>query len=136
MNKQMCEICGEMAVEHKTQKMEYSYKGESILVAQPGHYCNACGESILDPQDLKATRKELTTFRAQVEHLLTPDEIRNIRKILGISQQEAANICGGGKNAFSRYESGDVLIPRAASNLLKILSKDKGLLSEVSTCAA
>ena len=80
-------------------------------------------------------RKELAAFKATIDKLLTPDEIKAARKALRLNQGEAAKICGGGKNAFSRYESGEILIPRAASNLLTLLMADKSLLDLVSTGA-
>ena len=136
MTNLQCPICGEMTLNHEVRPMLYQYKDNKRNIDQPGSYCNACGESILGPMDLKATRKALAAFKATVDHLLTPDEIRLVRKQLKLNQQQAANICGGGKNAFSRYESGELLIPRAASNLLKVLAKEKSLLDTVTTEAA
>ena len=136
MTKQTCQLCGAKAMHHTTKPMEYHYKKHTVVVQQPGEYCDACDESILNAKDLKATRKELAAFRADIDHLLTPDAIKAVRKSLKLNQQDAAKICGGGKNAFSRYESGELLIPRAASNLLTVLSKKKSLLSEVTMEAA
>ncbi len=131
MNKEHCPFCGEQAMTRDTQPMTYTYRGQSVILQQPGRYCNDCEESILDPKDLKATRQALATFKAGVDRLLAPAEIKAIRKQLHLSQKDAAAICGGGKNAFSRYESGEVIIPRAASNLLRLLGKHKNLINEV-----
>jgi len=131
MTKQQCQLCGEFSMEHTSKETEYRYKGHSIIVEQPGEYCEACGEAMLGPKDLSATRKQLAEFKAEVDHLLSPAEIRKIRRRLKLTQLAAARICGGGKNAFSRYESGEVLIPRAASNLLMILSNHKELMDEI-----
>ena len=136
MAKKACQLCGANAMHHTIKEMEYHYKKHSTVVQQPGEYCDECCESILSPSDLKATRKELAAFKAEIDHLLTPDQIKAARRSLKLNQQEAANICGGGKNAFSRYESGEFLIPRAASNLLSVLTKEKSLLSFVSREAA
>lgn len=132
MAKTLCELCGEIFMECATRTMEYYYKDRSVVLSQPGHYCQSCGESILSASDLKSTRNALAAFKAKVDNLLAPDEIRTTRKSLQLNQQQAAAICGGGKNAFSRYESGEVLIPRPASNLLKVLAKEKSLLASVS----
>lgn len=115
------------------ENVEYTYKDNTAVLPQSGNYCSACGESILEPADLKSNRKSLAGFRASVDNLLTPDEIRSIRKRLKLTQQQASQICGGGKNAFSRYESGELIIPRAASNLLKVLAQEKSLLTAVTT---
>ena len=129
MAKTLCELCGEIFMECATRTMEYYYKDCSVVLSQPGQ---SCGESILSASDLKSTRNALAAFKAKVDNLLAPDEIRTTRKSLQLNQQQAAAICGGGKNAFSRYESGEVLIPRPASNLLKVLAKEKSLLASVS----
>jgi HTH-type transcriptional regulator/antitoxin MqsA len=42
---------------------------------------------------------------------------------LGITQKEASEIFGGGKNAFSRYERGQVRPGQAVSNLLKMFER-------------
>ena len=133
MKREICPFCGHKAMAHKTLPMAYTYKGVSIELDQPGRYCSECEESILDAKDLKATRQALASFRAEIDCLLSPEKIREIRKRLKLTQLKAAAICGGGKNAFSRYESGELLIPRAASNLLKVLDKDKTLMCEVET---
>ena len=132
MAMQTCQLCGEKSMQHSTQAVEYHYKNQSVTLEQPGEHCSACDESILSASDLKATRQQLATFKAEIDQLLTPDEIKAARKALKLTQQMAARICGGGKNAFSRYESGELLIPRAASNLLTVLKKQKSLLNVVS----
>jgi putative zinc finger/helix-turn-helix YgiT family protein len=55
--------------------------------------------------------------------ILSPSEIREYRLFLKITQEQAAKICGGGPNAFSRYESGKVRPSKATCNLLRLLSR-------------
>ncbi|MFU8797422.1 MAG: type II TA system antitoxin MqsA family protein [Gammaproteobacteria bacterium] len=57
------------------------------------------------------------------EEILSPVEIKSLRKILKLTQEQAARICGGGPNAFSRYESGKVRPSKATCNLLLFLAK-------------
>jgi len=54
-----CELCGVEAMHHTTRPVAYNHNGQTITVDQPGDYCDSCGESVLGPDDLKATRKEL-----------------------------------------------------------------------------
>jgi HTH-type transcriptional regulator/antitoxin MqsA len=54
-----------------------------------------------------------------------------VRKKLGIDQREAAEILGGGVNAFSRYETGKTKPPPALVKLLKVLDRHPDLLEEV-----
>lgn len=87
--------------------------------------CEGCRKKIFDRLGQKSSDKILKEWDAIVNGLLTSVEIRRIRKKLKLTQREAALICGGGPNAFSRYERGE-RIPRATSNLLRLLSKHPG----------
>jgi len=58
-------------------------------------------------------------------------EIRRIRRKLGLSQAAAARLTGGGHNAFSRYERGEVAPLPAVINLLRLLDKHPDLLKEL-----
>jgi HTH-type transcriptional regulator/antitoxin MqsA len=54
-----------------------------------------------------------------------------VRKKLDLDQREAAEIFGGGVNAFSRYENGKTKPPLALVKLFKLLDRHPDLLSEV-----
>jgi HTH-type transcriptional regulator / antitoxin MqsA len=54
-----------------------------------------------------------------------------VRKKLALHQREAAEIFGGGVNAFSRYENGKTKPPLALVKLLKVLDRHPDLLAEV-----
>ncbi len=65
--------------------------------------------------------------------IVDPSFIINVRKKLDLGQREAAEIFGGGVNAFSRYENGKTKPPLALVKLLKLLDRHLDLLSEVRT---
>jgi transcriptional regulator with XRE-family HTH domain len=52
---------------------------------------------------------------------LTPERIRTIRLELGLSQEEAGVLLGGGPRAFQKFESGEVSPSAALRHLLKLL---------------
>ena len=60
---------------------------------------------------------------------ITPDEIRNIREGLGLTQVEAGELIGGGPRAFTKYESGDIRPSAAARNLLRLLRENPSAIS-------
>jgi len=60
-----------------------------------------------------------------------PAYIAKVRKKLDLDQREAADIFGGGVNAFSRYENGKTKPPLALVKLLKVLDRHPDLLKEV-----
>ncbi len=41
-------------------------------------------------------------LKAQVERPLAPEEVRRVRKKLGLTQKEAGLLLGGGRNAFQQ----------------------------------
>lgn len=111
--------------------MTLRYKSHSITIDQPGFWCDSCQEGVIGSEDRKATQKELQTFRASVDRLLPPDNIKLIREQLHLTQQKASEFFGGGVNAFSRYERGETPIPKPLSQLLQLLCKHPDLLSEL-----
>lgn len=130
----VCPECGGEMV-RETRNVPYTYKNQVIEVKQPGDWCNACGEGVLTVTDIKATEKELHDFRAKIDGLLTSDEVRKIRKRIDMTQQVAAEIFGGGPNAFSRYERGVATQTKAVDCFLRILDKHKELVAEVKEIA-
>jgi len=63
--------------------------------------------------------------------LATIPDLRAIRKRLKLSQVEAAELFGGGVDAFSRYERGETEPPRSLVQLLRILDRRPELLAEL-----
>ncbi len=107
-----------------TRPMTLSYKGQSTTFDMPGWYCAGSDESIHTGDDLKVSDRALKQLKAQVENLLSPKDVRRIRKdVLKLTQREAAAILGGGMNAFQKYEAGDNLLSHAMSNLLRVLER-------------
>jgi len=126
-----CPVCKKGKLERKKIKETYTYKGQSIDIEQPGEWCDRCKEGILTSADIKTTEKILHDFRANIDGFLVSDEVRRIRKKLGLTQRQAAEFCGGGPNAFGRYERGEALQMRATDSLLHLLDKHPELLVEL-----
>ena len=59
----------------------------------------------------------------------TPEEIRAIRRQLGLSQVEAGQLIGGGPRAFTKYEAGTVRPSASVISLLRILQADPTTLA-------
>ena len=106
-----------------------NYQGHSKTFDMPGWYpANDECEATFTQDDLKVYDKAIKELKAKAEHLLLPNEIRSIRKRLKLTQIQAGLLLGGGKRAFQKYESGDVIPSRAISNLLRLLSNTPSLL--------
>ncbi len=128
-----CPICGGAELIHDTRDIPYSYKGEqTVLPAIEGDFCPACGEIILDMENANKASSLMGEFNKQVNAaIVDPQFIVSVRKKLALDQKEAAEIFGGGVNAFSRYENGKTRPPLALVKLLKVLDRHPDLLSEV-----
>ncbi len=106
------------------RSMTITYKGHSATFDMPGWYCEASAESIHTGEDMKVSDHELNRLKAKVEGLLLPEDVRRIRKRLGLSQRVAGQLIGGGVNAFQKYESGEVLVSHAVTSALVLLDRD------------
>jgi len=106
-----------------------SYKGESITFDMPGWYGDQPDDGIFDPDDMKISDRALNRLKARSEGLLEPQEIKRIRKKLGLTQEAAGKVIGGGARAFQRYEAGDLLPSRAISSALVLLDRDPPALA-------
>ena len=105
-----------------------TYKGLEETVDMPGWYPENGDDGIYSKEDRKIYGKTLRRLKARYEKLLLPEEIKNVRTQLHLSQEEAGNRIGGGPRAFQKYESGEVLPSRAISNLLTILAKEPTMI--------
>jgi HTH-type transcriptional regulator/antitoxin MqsA len=130
-----CPVCGAAELVHDTRDVSYTYKGETTVIgAVTGDFCPACDESILAADESTRVMREMGSFSKQVNAaMVDPGFIAQVRKKLQLDQREAAEIFGGGVNAFSRYENGKTKPPLALVKLFKLLDQHPDLLSEVKT---
>ena len=130
-----CPVCGAAELIHDTRDLPYTYKGETtVIAAVTGDFCPACAESLLDAAESNRVMREIRAFSKQVNAaIVDPGFITNVRKKLNLDQREAAEIFGGGINAFSRYENGKTKPPLALVKLFKLLDRHPDLLDEVKT---
>lgn len=129
---EICHECGSKMF-RDTKPDTLTYKGQSVTVNQPGWYCSGCDEVLLTGKDAKATETAFLELKAKAEGLLTPEEIKAIRKKLHLSQAMAGEILGGGPRAFYKYENGLTLLSRPMSNQLTLLANDPARIDELRT---
>jgi HTH-type transcriptional regulator/antitoxin MqsA len=128
-----CPCCGAAELIHDTRDMPYTYKGETTTIpAVTGDFCTACGEVVLNREHGDRYSELIGLFQRQVNAAyVDPGYIANVRKKLDLGQREAAEIFGGGVNAFSRYENGKAKPPLSLVKLFKLLDRYPDLLGEV-----
>ena len=128
-----CPSCAVGKLVRDTRDIAYTYKGETIKIpAVRGDFCPACGESVLTAAESSRVSAEMLEFNKQVNaSIVDPGFIARVRKKLALDQRQAAEIFGGGPNAFSRYEHGKTKPPLALVKLLLLLDRHPNLLNEV-----
>lgn len=90
----------------------------SQAVDVPGWYPDGEGDAIHSGADLKDSETVFQTLRARYAA-----HVRDVRKKLKLSQEEAGVIIGGGKRAFQKYESGANPPSDAAVGLIEVLAR-------------
>lgn len=137
-----CPICGDGALHARASINTVEYKGVSADLENQYSVCDGCGSEQANADQLRHNKRQMMAFKKGVDGLLTGTEVRGIRERLGISQQQAALIFGGGPVAFSKYENDDVAQSDAMDKLLRLaaelpavlehLKRRSGLVAEAS----
>jgi HTH-type transcriptional regulator/antitoxin MqsA len=115
-------------VPFRDETLRVSHQGVSVDVkGLSGRRCSSCGEIEFDRRSAKryAAAGDKLVLEARAAQR---SEIRRIRKKLGLSQAMAAELTGGGHNAFSRGEAAPL---PAVVNLFRLLDRHPDLLNEL-----
>lgn len=115
-----------------TKDVTVEVRGESCIVPKvKGWHCPACGDieyADKDSSDRMWDAVETLGAKAKARDAAI---LVHARKRLKLTQKQAAELTGGGHNAFSRYERGEAVPMRAVINLFKLLDKHPELIKEL-----
>lgn len=129
MDKRLCHIDGN-EMKREERPFEVKYKGHSETVSLPGWYCS-CGESLHSKTEMKVADAALRRLKAKDKGVFSPETIRAIRKKLGLTQEEAGTLFGGGPRAFQKYESGEIMPSRTMCATLYFVVRRPEMLEEL-----
>ncbi|WP_160106370.1 type II toxin-antitoxin system MqsA family antitoxin [Pseudomonas izuensis] len=136
MKTQQCVNCGthDGMGHFEGRTLSVNYKQMSRLVHEiVGWECRVCGEIEFDHDTDSADRysdagDQLVEDCFQV----MGSEMKRIRRKLHLTQKDAVRLLsGGGHNAFSRYERGELAPPQPLFTLMRLLDRHPHLLAEV-----
>lgn len=132
----LCPACEKGELSSRVQDEAIEYGGVRLVIAGLEHSeCSMCGEEVVLP--VQARRNELRYADAKRAHdrLLVSNEIHAWRDRWNLTQQLAATLLGGGVNAFSKYERGEVIQSRSMDLLMRASDQFPGLLEYLAEIA-
>lgn len=116
-----CPTCGKCEVHPATVPYTAEIKHDGLahsiyIPALETAKCRSCGELLITSN---ADDQINAALRARLR-LLTPLQIRQRRKTLGLSQGELAERIGAAEGTISRWETGALIQSRTSDNLLRV----------------
>jgi len=133
-----CPICGEGNLHEIGYDNEVTHNDHRALVRLKISECNICHSEIATDTQLLSNKRAIIEFQKTIDKRLRGAEVRSIRKALKLTQTEAASVFGGGRNAFSKYETDDICQSESMDKLIRLchevpqaydwLIKDSGLV--------
>ena len=87
------------------------------------------------PDQARRNHRRYQDARRRADGLLTSEQITRILDRLGITQVQAAEIFGGGQNAFSKYVRGEVIQSVAMDRLVRLASEDRAVFRRLKEMA-
>lgn len=128
-----CPSCDASKAMSRVERETFTVEHEGMTAKVPGlsgWRCDTCGEVEFDAESARryAAAGDKLVLKARERQ---SEEIRRIRRKLGLSQVAAARLTGGGHNAFSRYERGEAAPLPAVVNLFRLLDRHPELLKEL-----
>ena len=121
----ICPVCEEAELTASRYQGELNYGGQALEVADLECWdCPACGADAVFPDQARRNHRRYQDARRRADGLLTGEEITRILDRLGITQVQAAEIFGGGQNAFSKYVRGEVIQSKGMDRLLRLADVD------------
>ena len=130
-----CHFCGSDAVSQHSSMETYQYKQQAYDVLVDYSVCNQCSEEVITTEQIHINEARVREAKKKLDGLLSCEEIRDIRTRLDLTQEEAAKVFGGGVNAFSKYERGEVTQSAAMDKLIRIAADDQAVFMRLKTMA-
>jgi putative zinc finger/helix-turn-helix YgiT family protein len=121
-NIERCPICGgEARLTGSVRPV--TILGRSVEVLDEYYRCGSCGEEVYRPGMMDAVLRRATAKIREEDGLLTPDQVREVRRKYGLTQPDFERLLGVGTNTVVRWERGTVPQNAAADSLLRLLDE-------------
>ena len=128
-----CKLCGSECVKALSEVQQIRYKSGELDVELAYSVCEGCGREFVATEQIRRNDEVILAAKRRADGLLSPEDIRHAREALGLTQHKAAEVFGGGRNAFSKYERGEVAQSVAMDRLIRLCLAHPKMLSELMT---
>lgn len=127
-----CPECGYKELVETNSPMTEEFKGEQITVEGITRFeCPQCGEYVIYADEADRLDDLLYDEYRKRAGLLSPSEIKAIRKKYGWTQVEFEKILGVTSPTVSRWESSRVIQTKVADNLMRAIKQDENFAEEL-----
>ena len=126
-----CKLCKSEDVSGYVEAEEVSYKGSTLQVSIAYSLCNNCDREFISKPQILQNEAALRAAKKDYDGLLSSEEIIRARRTLSLTQEQAARVFGGGRNAFSKYERGEVSQSVAMDKLIRICLNHREVFHEL-----
>jgi HTH-type transcriptional regulator/antitoxin MqsA len=123
-----CAVCGDGRLHLEQSEKEVEIDGVTHKIPFRTHWCEACGSKQGLNEDLRFNARAMRQIRKKHSGLLTGEEVRASRKCLHLSQEQAAQLFGGGPVAFSKYENDEITQSDAMDRLIWLVARFPSLM--------
>ena len=126
-----CKLCKSEDVSDYVEGEEITYKGTTLQVSIAYSLCNNCDREFISKPQILQNEAALRAAKKDYDGLLSSEEIIQARRTLSLTQEQAARVFGGGRNAFSKYERGEVSQSVAMDKLIRICLNHREVFHEL-----
>ena len=85
----------------------------------------------MTPENARGVKRALAYLKRKERGLPSPQQVKELRTSLGVTQRKASRLFGGGPRSFQKYESGAEVAGTAMTRLLWLVSRNPALVSEL-----
>jgi HTH-type transcriptional regulator / antitoxin MqsA len=132
MSKALCDFCERGNLQPTKIARVFDYKGEPLVVQ--GYtvlVCDQCGEHVTGVAEARVNERLILEAKRKADNLMSGTQVKALRERLGLSQELASQLFGGGPHAFSKYERGEVAQSTAADRLMRIAEMYPAVLGDL-----
>lgn len=124
-----CGICSSDNVREIKKEHRARYKNDTVVVSVEAFHCDDCSEDFFTPDKARLYTRAVKNEIRKKDGLLSPERITEIRKKLGLTQEELEHLLGTGPKVVVRWESGKVIQGSGHDNLLRLLEREPTTLN-------